>query len=187
MAHLGSKRSVFITYHDEDHTEAEFFIDLFAQKKGILKLEDRRVSPSDEFISNPSRGYVLKQVRTQCLKMSAVTIVLVGKCTHGLRFIDWEIAASLTPFRGAPSGLIGLILNRAQGNALLPPRLGANWAPGNANCYARVHKIPSVQHELREMIEDAYAAREQRAHLISNDAPLPKQNRKCAECGTVHR
>ena len=186
MADLGSKRSVFITYDAEDHTETEFFIDLFAKKKGILKLEDRRVSPADEFISNPSRPYILKQVRTDCLKISSVTIVLIGKCTHSRRFIDWEIAASLTRFRGAPSGLIGLVLNRARGSALLPPRLGANWAPGNVNCYARVYKVPSVQHELREMIEDAHAAREQRAHLISNDARLMKQNRKCAECGTVH-
>ena len=63
----------------------------------------------------------MNQIREKCLLDSTVTIVLLGKCTHSRRHVDWEIKSSLRQGASAPNGLIGIVLPSQGRGAFLPP------------------------------------------------------------------
>jgi hypothetical protein len=126
------------------------------------------------------------EIRRTYLGDSTVTIVLIGKCTHSRRYIDWEIKASLR--QGdvyTPNGVIGILLPSAGTSAHLPERFQANWNR-EGNCYARYHSSPISAQQLSEWIEDAYAARTTRNWMIQNTADMMLYNGKCKACGVTH-
>lgn len=187
MPYYGTRRKVFISFHQQDQTEVEDFVDLWAEREGLFIPKVLGASDNDDFINSENPDYVMSQIRNRYLGDSTVTIVLVGSCTHSRRYVDWELKASLRQgVNYTPNGVMGIILPSCGAIAHLPPRLEENWTKGHQDCYARYWTVPQSGNELVSLIEDAYAARTTRAHLIQNGSPMMKYNRRCQVCGETH-
>ncbi len=182
MNHQGIRRKVFISHYKGDFKEVE----------GFLKQYDKVFIPyilgandNDDFINSSNSEYVMTQIRKRYLLETTVTIVLIGKCTHSRRYIDWELKSSLRQGEYTPNGIIGILLPSASGSAHLPPRLSDNWNRED-NCYARCYAYPSTSEQLAAWIDDAHSTRGTRAHLIKNSQEMMKYNSKCMVCGKTH-
>ncbi len=188
MVYMGVKRKVFISFCQRDRTEVEDFIDLWANQKSVFvpKVLGIFDKDKDDFIDSDNPEYVMSQIRKKYLGDSTVTMVLVGRCTHSRRYVDWELKTSLRKGTYTPNGVMGIILPSCTTGAYLPPRLAANWNKECIGCYARCWVAPTSVNSLVNCIEDAYAARTSRAHLIKNDADMMKYNAKCRVCGITH-
>lgn len=186
MASSGTRRKVFISYYKADRKEVEKFIKKWAVNEGIFIPRSIGVYDNSDLINSKDTEYVMSQVRKKYLGDSTVTIVLIGKCTHSRRYIDWELKTSLRQGTYTPNGLIGILLPSAGNSGYLPPRLRDNWKKGNKDCYARYYAYPSSATQLRNWIEDAFNARFTRSHLIKNSSDMMKYNRKCQVCGITH-
>lgn len=180
-----TKRKVFVSHYHLHQAETDEFLRDFGSvfiRKTIGALGD------DNLINSNDPEYVMRRIRSEYIGDSTVTIVLVGKCTHSRRYVDWEIKGSLR--QGAeslPNGLIGIHMPSSGGRFDAPPRLASNWIRGNSQCYARCYRYPNSQEELREWIEDAYSARTNRSHLIKNSHDsMMGYNAKCLVCGVTH-
>ena len=183
MANDPVRRTVFISYDRGDHDEIERFIDDF---RSVFIPRASGVDDNDNFIDDANADYVMNQIREKCLLDSTVTIVLLGKCTHSRRHVDWEIKSSLRQGASAPNGLIGIVLPSQGRGAFLPPRFEDNWINNRDNCYARYYSYPTSQDELRKWIEDAHKARTARANLIVDSRSMMKRNIQCRICGVTH-
>lgn len=108
-------------------------------------LENRDLSDlSDETIKN---NYIRPQ-----LKLSSVTIVLIGAETGGRWWVDWEIYCSLRKSNGNErNGILGILLPNKQHK--IPQRILDN--PNNCE----VIKMPVSANELEKAIEKAYNQR----------------------------
>lgn len=177
------RRTVFISHYKGDHDEVEQFIDDF---RDVFIPKVLGANDNDNFINSTDTDYVMNQIREKYLLDSTVTIVLVGRCTHSRRYVDWEIKSSLRQGSYTPNGLIGIILPSMGSAAYLPPRFQDNWNSGNVNCYARYYTYPKSAGVLREWIEDAYDARIKRAKLIVNSSSMMKYNSMCKVCKITH-
>lgn len=177
------RRTVFISHYKGDHDEVERFIDDF---RSVFIPKVLGANDNDNFIESTNTDYVMNQIRERYLSDSTVTIVLIGKCTHSRRYVDWEIKSSLRQGEYTPNGLIGILLPSVSGGAHLPPRFQDNWKQGNTNCYARYYYYPSTTEQLRGWIEDAYDARTARSGLIVNSQAMMKYNARCRICGVTH-
>ncbi|MCO5069192.1 MAG: TIR domain-containing protein [Kiritimatiellae bacterium] len=181
------KRKVFISFSQRDRTEVDAFIDKWATRQGVFTPKVLGVSSNDDFINSTNPEYVMSQIRAKYLQDSTVTIVLIGKCTHSRRYVDWEIKASLRQGEDdLPNGLLGILLPSAGDRAHLPPRFADNWKSGEAECYARYRAAPATADTLRAWIEDSYEARSARADLITNTQDMMKNNAQCKVCGVTH-
>lgn len=187
MPYYGTKRKVFISFHQKDQTEVEDFIGHWAEREGLFIPKVLGISDNDDFINSENPDYVMGQIRRRYLGDSTVTIVLVGTCTHSRRYVDWELKASLRQGENyIPNGVMGITLPSWRKEAPLPQRLKENWASGHQNCYARYWVAPGTADDLIGFIEDAYNARTQRPHLIQNGSTMMRYNRKCEFCGVTH-
>lgn len=186
MPYYGTKRKVFISFYKGDRTEVDAFIEKWANQEGVFITKALGVSDNDDFIDSEDPEYVMGQIRKKYLADSTVTIVLLGKCTHSRRYVDWELKTSLRSGKVyTPNGLIGILVPSAGESAHLPERFQDNWSR-DGKCYARYHYSPQSANELGGWIEDAYGARISRANLIQNDADMMKYNKKCLVCGITH-
>ena len=180
------KRKVFISYYGGDRLEADAFVRQWATIHDVFIPKTIGLSGMENFINSNDSDYVMGQIRSMYLGDSTVTIVLVGICTHGRRYVDWEIKASLRQgIVYVPNGLIGILLPSAGKSAHLPERLQANWQR-EGDCYASYHYSPGSADELRGWIEDAYQARTTRNRLIQNSVDMMKYNSQCKVCGITH-
>ncbi len=186
MSSYNVRRKVFISFHQEDLHEVDQFIDRWATKGQVFIPKVLGVRNNNELIQSTNPQYVMSQIRQKYLGDSTVTIVLLGTCTHSRRYVDWELKTSLRQGDYTPNGVIGVILPSVGNRVNLPPRLKENWVSGSQACYARYHAAPQSHYELRDWIEDAHAARTQRAHSIQNSADMMKNNSKCKVCGVTH-
>ena len=180
------KRKVFISYYRGDQSEADAFVRQWSDINGVFIPKTIGLSGLENFINSDDSNYVMGQIRSTYLSDSTVTIVLIGTCTHGRRYVDWEIKTSLR--QGdvyTPNGLIGILLPSAGERAYLPERFQANWRQ-EVGCYASYRYSPASAEELRGWIEDAYLARTTRSHLIQNSAEMMKYNTRCKICGIAH-
>ncbi|MCD5414064.1 MAG: TIR domain-containing protein [Clostridiales bacterium] len=123
----------------------------------------------------------MRRIRELYLKDSAVTIVLIGKCTWARRYVDWEIQASLRQGETIkPNGLFGIELP-SYNNNIYPERLNMNLLQNDEqeDCYARVISYPKRKDTLKNAIEDAFQARTKRRNIIVNPRNRYKYNRHC--------
>ena len=180
------KRKVFISYHHDDQQEVDEFINRFAYHEGIFIPKVLGAGMSDDIIQSMNPEYVMSQIRNQYLQDSTVTIVLLGSCTHSRRYIDWELKASLRQGSYIPNGLMSIILPSQGSSSILPPRLEENWNNEHIDCYARHWVYPDTGWTLNQWIEDAFTARNSRAHLIKNSQTMMKYNAKCKIHGVTH-
>lgn len=173
------KRKVFISFFQPDRPEVDAFIDTWAVRAGVFTPRALGVTSNTDFIDSTDPEYVMRRIRADLLGDSTVTIVLIGKCTHSRRYVDWELKSSLRRGEYTPNGLLGILLPSANGSAHLPPRFGANYASDSTTCYARFRPYPADAGTLRSWIEDAYEARTARADAIQNASEMMKYNREC--------
>ena len=86
------RRTVFISYYHGDQEAVNKFIrdfsDVFIPKAVGIK-------DGDFVFNSDNPQYIMRRIREEKLQDSTVTIVLIGRCTHSRRYVDWEIKASL--------------------------------------------------------------------------------------------
>ncbi|HDR9090175.1 TPA: TIR domain-containing protein [Burkholderia vietnamiensis] len=186
MTYTGTKRKVFISHYKGDKDEVEAFIDEFANKHKVFTPYVLGANDNNDFIDSTDTAYVMTQIRKRYLQDTTVTIVLVGSCTHGRRYVDWELKSSLQQGETLPNGVMGIILPSQGSSAHIPQRLKDNWAKGHSDCYARYWVYPKTPEQLGKWIDDAYDARTSRAKFIKNSQEMMKYNKKCTVCGITH-
>jgi len=192
------KRKVFISSFHDDRREVDAFIHHWATLEQVFTPKALCTFDNDDFIDSNNPEYVMSEIRRKYIGDASVTIVLVGKCTHTRRYVDWELKASLRRGQSLPNGLLAFVLPSAMPrfNPLLgittnypdlPPRLKANWDTNQQHaCYARYFAMPDSAATLRQHIENAVWDRTNRAHLIKNDSDMMKYNARCNACGVTH-
>jgi len=158
MRYYGVKRKIFISFCQRDRQAVDSFIEKWANREGVFIPKVLGVSDNDDFIDSDNPEYVMNKIREKYLMDSTVTIVLIGTCTHGRRYVDWELKSSLRRGSYTPNGLLGILLP-GYNSAHLPPRFEANWNKENTECYARYKPHPNSVDDLFSWIEDAYGAR----------------------------
>ena len=186
MPYNGTRRKIFISHYKGDKTDVDDFIDCFGNQERVFNPYVLGANDNDDFIDSTNTDYVMGQIRKKYLQDTTVTIVLIGSCTHSLRYVDWEIKSSLTQGATLPNGLIGILLPSQENSAHLPPRFEENWERENENCYTRYRSYPSKSSQLGEWIDDAFDARTSRAELIKNSQDMMKYNTKCKICNITH-
>jgi MTH538 TIR-like domain (DUF1863) len=141
------------------------------------------VSDSDHFkdpVNSEDEEYIKSQIGAKYLSDTTVTILYVGQCAWGRKYVDWELSSSL---RNDPvnkrNGLMA-ITPADQSTNTLPARLRDNLAK-DGSMYARYYYYyyPQSESSLRAWIEDAFKARDSRANLIDNTRALRKINSQC--------
>ena len=161
-----ARHKCFISFHRADESAVLGFKRQFDDTQDAFIFRGQSM-PTDIINSNDD-DYVIGQIRQRFLRDSTVTIVLVGGCTWSRKFVDWELQASLRQSaNGLPNGLLAIILDpnlRTNPAPRLPDRANLNIASGYAKYYWR----PTSAAELAGWIDDAYAARTQRATRIDN-------------------
>jgi len=150
------KRKVFISFFQNDRTEADAFVLNWATNAQVFRPKALGEVGNEDFINCANPEYVMGQIRQKYLGDSTVTIVLLGTCTHSRRYVDWEIKTSLRRGDYIPNGLMAIFPPSAGGSAHLPESFRANWNQQHFNCYARFYGTPSYAAQLREWIEDAF-------------------------------
>lgn len=156
--------TVFVSYHHKnDQYEANYLRDTYGKDDTLIdhSLKDAYDDVSDDEI--------LKLIRTNHLKNSTVTIVLIGSKTVSRKWIDWEIYSSLRPYGDRTrNGLLGIYLPTAED---APVRLQDNIDSG----YAVTMKWKNISWQLSTKIDEAYNNRS-KDNLVENSRPRRKRN-----------
>lgn len=179
---LGSqtRRKCFISYHHDDESEVQKFIQDFDHDQDVLIARGIGASMSGDIINSNNEDYIKARIRENYLRDTTVTIVLVGKCTWARKFVDWEVAASLrNTATSSRSGLLAITLPSAAEyhGKTLPERVADN-VDGEVG-YARWWKYPASSMSLAHLIETAYDARTSKSHLVDNARSLRPSNGFC--------
>jgi|GEM_PF-921653 len=175
------RRTVFNSYHEGDRAEVERFLATFGPSgHNVFIPKAVGLFGQGDFVDSTDTDYIMSRIRSEYLMDSTVTIVLLGNCTHSRRYVDWELKASLRQGTDeSPNGVIGIILPSRGTNVYLPERFQENWDAQHSGCYTRLYAYPASPEQLRGWIEDAYAARTTRAHLIANSRDKMGYNGTC--------
>jgi hypothetical protein len=185
MVYNGTRRKVFISHYKGDKNEVEEFITRFANQEKVFIPYVLGANNNDDFIDSTKTDYVMTQIRKKYLQDTTITIVLIGNCTHSRRYVDWELKSSLRQGEYTPNGVLGILLPSTGGSAHLPARLKDNW-DREKDCYASYRPYPANSQQLGSWIEEAFSARDKKAHLIKNSKDMMKYNQKCLVCGVTH-
>lgn len=168
-----TRHKCFVSYHVDDADDVAAFLDSFGS---VFIPKTIGVTEDDPFIDSSDDDYIKSRISGKYMSDSTVTILLVGKCTWGRKFVDWEIGATL---RNSPknkrSGLLAYKLRSADRQQKIPDRLNDNWVK-DGESYARYYTYPSSSSDVRRHINDAFDARDDRAHLVKNDRDLRRRN-----------
>jgi uncharacterized protein (UPF0371 family) len=174
-----TRHKCVISYHAEDTDEVVAFLANFGTE---FIAKTIGVTDEDDFIDSDDTDYIMDQIRTKYLGNSSVTIVLVGKCTWARRYVDWEVYSSLRNSKYSKvNGLLAIALPSVSGGATLQARVSDNVVRSNGNDmgYARWNTYPTSALSMRSLINDAYAARTERADLIVNTRARRLQSAPC--------
>lgn len=178
------KRKCFISYYSGDRKEVDDFLLAFGD---VFIPKTIGVSDGDDFINSNDVDYVMSKIRSKYLSDSTVTIVLLGKCTHSRRYIDWELKTTLRRGSYIPNGLLGVLLPAAGGTCHLPDRFKENYSDNGDETYALYKNYPASKADLRNWINTAYTYRTTRADSIKNSADMFRYNAKCKfHVGVTH-
>lgn len=151
------KHKVFVSYyHKENQNEANHLRDCYGKNDTLI---DRSLKEAYE---NMSDNEIMAAIRTEHLKDSTVTIVLIGSKTAKRKWVGWEIYASLRPYGNRTrNGLLAIYLPTAGD---IPPRLKDNIETG----YVVEMKWENISWQLESKIEEAYNKRFH-SELVKND------------------
>ncbi len=173
------RHKCFVSYHAADTEEAADFVESF---ENVFIPRAIGVEEGDgSIIDSEDVDYIRDVIRSDYLRDSTVTIVLVGRCTWARKFVDWEVYASLRDTKYSnKNGLLGLLLPSAEDNVpKAPDRLADNTPTDGSEAYGRYFYYPESDASLRTNIDDAFQARTARAHLIDNSRGVRKRNSPC--------
>ncbi|MGL5256404.1 MAG: TIR domain-containing protein [Proteocatella sp.] len=159
MAH-----KVFVSYHHaNDQKKAEYLRDEYDSNNTLL---DKSL---DEAYEDMSDDEILAAIRTEHLKDSTVTIVLIGSETANRKWVDWEIYSSLRPYGyRSRNGLLGIYLPTA---GAAPARLQDNIDSG----YAITMKWENISWQLESKIQEAFDNRS-KVDLVVNSRKRRERN-----------
>jgi hypothetical protein len=159
MAH-----KVFVSYHHaNDQSRANHLRETYGENNTLIdrSLEDAYDDKTDDEI--------LALIRTNHLKDSTVTIVLVGSETSKRKWVDWEIYSSLRPYGDrSRNGLLAIYLPDAGDT---PLRLQDNLDSG----YAVDMKWENISWQLESKIDEAFNNRDEE-NLVKNWRPRRQRN-----------
>lgn len=149
---------VFVSYHHgKDQSRANYLRSTYGSDNTLIdrSLQDKYDSESDDVI--------LQLIRTNHLKESTVTIVLVGDETSKRKWVDWEVYSSLRPYGDrSVNGLLAIYFPGKDYDDA-PARLRDNLDSG----YAVAMKWENISWQLSDKIDEAYNNRS-RTELIKN-------------------
>ena len=173
-----TRHKCFVTYHVADLTEVETFLNDFGSE---FIPRSVGVTEADDFIDSTDSDYIKRKIRELYLSDSTVTIVLLGSCTWGRKFVDWEVSSSLrNDSVNKRSGLLVYPLPSMNNSAKLSDRIRDNHVEGElAKSYARYMSYPTSAAVLRSQIESAFGDRDAKASLVDNSRALRKNNASC--------
>lgn len=159
MAH-----KVFVSYHHaNDQAKADYLRTEYGENNTLL---DRSLNEAYEDMTDDE---ILAAIRTEHLKDSTVTIVLIGSETANRKWVDWEIYASLRPYgERSRNGLLGIYLPTA---GETPARLQDNIDSG----HAVTMKWENISWQLESKIEEAYNNRN-KSDLVRNSRKRRERN-----------
>ena len=131
-------------YHHDDGDAAADFVDEFGPL--FERTYTRGVTDGDDFVDSPADDLILHSIRDRYVRDASLAILLLGETTWSRRFVDWEIAAVLSPRGAQPLPLMAVCLDR------LPPRLPPRLLPTRhfegQSPVARVASLPRSPVEL---------------------------------------
>ncbi len=170
-----TRHKCFVSYHVADLEEVKAFVDAFGEE---FIPRTVGVTDEDDFIDSTDEDYIKSKIRSVYLSESTVTIVLLGKLTHGRKYVDWEISATLrNDTVNKRSGLLVIPLPSMRNNAILPQRVRDNWVNGRSELsYANYQSYPTSKAQLKSYIGNSYLARTTKSHLVDNSRPLRQRN-----------
>lgn len=149
MAH-----KVFISFHHEnDQKQADYIRSHYGEDNTLIdrSLDEAYIGMTDE--------QILSAIRTEHLKDSTVTIVLIGKDTAKRKWVDWEVNSSLRPYGDRTvNGLLGIYLDK---DNEVPARLQDNIDSG----YAVTMNYSDISTKLKDKIEEAYNNRNKKEDI----------------------
>lgn len=154
------KHKVFVSYHhDGDQAHYDAFSRTFHDTHETI--HDNSL---DRAFDSADTDYVMRRIREKHITGTSCTIVLIGEKTHGRKYVDWEINATLEK----QHGLIGVYLPSAPRDSanriIVPSRLHANIQSGFALFLSWNELTASVAH-LQQHIADA---KSRKVSLIDN-------------------
>lgn len=159
MAH-----KVFVSYHHaNDQNKADHLRKTYGSDNTLI---DRSL---ENAYDDKTDDEILALIRTNHLKDSTVTIVLVGSETANRKWVDWEIYSSLRPYGDRTrNGLLAIYLPTA-GNT--PARLQDNLDSG----YAVEMKWENISWQLSSKIDEAFNNRN-KENLVRNSRSRRQRN-----------
>lgn len=174
-----TRHKCFVSYHVADVDEVTQFLDDFGTE---FIPRSVGVTEEDDFVDSTDTGYIKRRIREKYLTDSTVTIVLLGQCTWGRKFVDWEISSSLrNDTVNKRSGLLVMPLPSMNNSARLSDRIKDNWVKNKPeDSYASYLAYPSSATSLRTKIDEAFLARTTKGDKASNSRALRSANASCA-------
>ncbi|CAN5869204.1 hypothetical protein BH24DEI2_BH24DEI2_22760 [soil metagenome] len=169
---------VYLSYDLDDRREVEAFLTEFDFLNDSVLHRNFEELPVD-IVKNSDKHEVIHHLREQFLKDSAVTLVLLGKCTFAKRAVDLELMASLhgagdvmatAADRGnLPNGLVAVMLKSYEQNGF-PDRLNENLVVDERELpYAVVIPYPETKEVLAEAVQEAERRRRDK---VPNNTPV---------------
>ena len=152
------RHKVFVSYHHErDQQYRDALERMFADMDEIQISKSAQI---DDIDPDLDVEIVRQKIRDECLRDSAVTVVLIGSETWKRKSVDWEIGSSLRNTESSScSGLLGMILPTYESNYFpytLPPRLYYNLECG----FAKLYPWSESPRTVANWIRNAYNRRE---------------------------
>lgn len=173
-----TRHKCFVSYHVDDMDEVTTFLDDYGAE---FIPRSVGVTEEDDFVDSDDEDYIKRRIRETYLSDSTVTIVLLGNCTWGRKFVDWEISSSLrNDSVNKRSGLLVMPLPSMNNSARLSDRIKDNWLEGKPDeSYASYLSYPTSASALRSNIEAAFQARTTKADKVDNSRSLRRANASC--------
>lgn len=174
------RHRVFISYHHEDQTYKDRFIQMMGDD-----IVDASVEDGDIDDDNLATETIRQRIRDNFIRDATVTVVLIGPCTWQRKHVDWEIGSSLRDTNSNPRcGLLGILLPNHWNYStdkynphLIPPRLADNC--GSNDPYALIYNWSHQTDDVRSWIHRAF---ERRDGSPPSNARLQFRNNRPGDC-----
>ncbi len=177
---------VYLSYDLDDRLEVEAFLNEFDYLNNSVLHRAFKALPED-VVKNSDKHEVIHRLREQYLKDSAVTLVLLGKCTFAKRAVDLELMASLHGGRDdmadaadrgrLPNGIVAVMLKSYEQNGF-PDRLNENLVVDERELpYAVVIPYPDSKDALAEAVQEALERR--RSQVPANTPTMLLEDKAC--------
>ena len=177
---------VYLSYDLDDRSEVETFLSDFDYLNDSVLHRNFQELPED-IVKNSGKHELIHRLREQYLKDSAVTLVLLGKCTFAKRAVDLELMASLHGAQDAmatatdrgslPNGLVAVMLKSYEQNGF-PDRLNENLVVSERELpYAVVIPYPKRKEILTGAVQEALKRR--RDKVPDNTPAMLLEDKAC--------